>query len=49
MNSNTALALLKQHKAELSARFGVKELALFGSTSRNTTTRADDIDTRKPD
>jgi len=44
MNSNTVLALLKQHKAELSLRFGVKELALFGSCSRDSATRDSDID-----
>lgn len=44
MNSTTALDLLKQHKAELSARFDVKELALFGSTSRDTATSDSDID-----
>lgn len=44
MNSSTALALLKQNKAELSARFGVKDLALFGSISRNTATNESDID-----
>lgn len=44
MNSNALLALLKQHKAELSLRFGVKELALFGSSSRDTATPESDID-----
>lgn len=44
MNSNTLLALLKQHKAELNLRFGVKELALFGSSSHDTATRESDID-----
>ena len=44
MNSTTAIALLKQHKAELVLRFGVKTLALFGSTSRNTATPSSDID-----
>lgn len=44
MNANAAVALLKQHKAELSLRFGVKSLALFGSTSRNTATANSDVD-----
>ncbi len=44
MNSNTLLALLRQHKAELNSRFGVKELALFGSSSRDTATEESDID-----
>ena len=44
MNSNTLLALLKQHKAELSSRFGVRELALFGSSSRDTANQDSDID-----
>jgi uncharacterized protein len=44
MNSTTAIALLKQHKAELHTRFGVTDLALFGSTSRDTATSTSDID-----
>jgi len=44
MNASATIALLKQHKAELSARFGVRELALFGSRSRDTATAQSDMD-----
>lgn len=35
MNHTRALQLLTQHKAQLSERFGVTRLALFGSTVRD--------------
>lgn len=44
MNSTLAISLLKPHKDELKARFGVRSLALFGSVSRNTATATSDID-----
>lgn len=39
-----ALALLRDSKAELQARFGVTKLALFGSTARDTATSSSDVD-----
>lgn len=44
MNSSTALALLRAHKSEFSAKFDVNYLALFGSTARNTSSITSDID-----
>jgi uncharacterized protein len=44
MNRQIALNLLKSHKATLASRFGVNDLALFGSTSRNEARDASDID-----
>jgi uncharacterized protein len=44
MNRQTALNLLKSHKAALISRFGVSDLALFGSTSRDEARDASDID-----
>ena len=37
MKLNEALTLLRAHKAELVERFGIEDLALFGSTSRTDT------------
>jgi len=39
-----AHALLTEHKAFLSAHFGVTSLALFGSTARDTATHQSDVD-----
>lgn len=44
MDSSLAISLLKTHKEELTSRFGVRSLALFGSFSRNTATATSDID-----
>ncbi|MEN8260958.1 MAG: nucleotidyltransferase family protein [Pseudomonadota bacterium] len=44
MKKNEALKLLKTHKPELAERFGVIDLALFGSTSRDTAGAESDID-----
>ena len=43
MDSSLAISLLKAHKEELTSRFGVRALALFGSVSRNTASAASDI------
>jgi len=39
-----ALALLNAHKAILEKQFGVKTLALFGATARNTASSGSDLD-----
>ncbi len=44
MNSNEALKLLRQHKAELIKRYDVNYLSLFGSTARNQARINSDID-----
>ncbi|HHO48960.1 MAG TPA: DNA polymerase subunit beta [Desulfobacteraceae bacterium] len=44
MNRQRALELLRRNKPELQARFGVTQLALFGSIARDTATRSSDID-----
>ena len=44
MNRTKALQLLAQHKSELTRRFGVTDLALFGSTARNAARPDSDID-----
>lgn len=44
MDKRRALELLSQHKAELQRRFGVTELALFGSTARDTASVDSDLD-----
>jgi predicted nucleotidyltransferase len=41
---NELVTLLNQHKAILSDRFGVTDLALFGSMARNTAGGDSDID-----
>ncbi|HEB86447.1 MAG TPA: DNA polymerase subunit beta [Gammaproteobacteria bacterium] len=38
------MSLLQAHKAELMERFGVVDLALFGSTARDTAGSESDID-----
>jgi uncharacterized protein len=44
MNRTQALQLLAQHKTELVRRFGVTDLALFGSTVRDTARPDSDVD-----
>lgn len=44
VNRKRALELLTRSKPELQARFGVTQLALFGSTARDTATSSSDID-----
>ena len=44
MNRDELLDLLRTHKAILARRFGVTELALYGSFARDQGTEASDID-----
>jgi predicted nucleotidyltransferase len=44
MNRQQAIKLLAGSKPELSARFGVTRLALFGSTARNSAASGSDVD-----
>jgi predicted nucleotidyltransferase len=44
MNRTRALELLRNSKPTLAARYGVKGLALFGSTARDTARSDSDID-----
>ena len=44
MDRETALKVLTQSKPELASRFGVIDLALFGSTARGTAKPQSDID-----
>jgi predicted nucleotidyltransferase len=44
MNRNQALALLSEHQRVLAERFGVTQLALFGSTARDTAGADSDVD-----
>lgn len=44
MNRQTALQLLTEHKPHLVSRFGVADLALFGSTARDTAHVRSDVD-----
>lgn len=44
MNRTQALQLLAQHKAVLTQRFGVTDLALFGSIARDTARPDSDVD-----
>jgi uncharacterized protein len=44
MNRTQALQLLALHKTELVRRFGVTDLALFGSTVRDTARPDSDVD-----
>ncbi len=44
MKKKDALAILAAHKARLMREFGVSDLALFGSTSRNSAGPGSDID-----
>ena len=43
-NRDQVLALLRAHKATLAQRFGVAELALFGSFARDQATHDSDLD-----
>lgn len=44
MKRDVALAVLTASKPELRARFGVRDLALFGSTARDTARADSDVD-----
>jgi predicted nucleotidyltransferase len=44
MKRDEALELLREHKAEMVSRFGVKRLALFGSTARDEAREDSDVD-----
>lgn len=44
MNRRELLEFLERHKPELERRFGVRDLALFGSTARDEATEKSDID-----
>jgi uncharacterized protein len=44
MNSSDTVALLSQHKSELQRRFGVVQLALFGSRARGQAHALSDVD-----
>lgn len=41
---NTVLQILREHKADLMARYPIKSLALFGSYSRGDATSDSDVD-----
>ena len=44
MNRDRVLELSRSHRGELEARFGVKHLALFGSTARDSAKAVSDVD-----
>jgi predicted nucleotidyltransferase len=44
MERDTVIRILKENNAELSAQFGVKSLALFGSVARDEATFSSDVD-----
>lgn len=44
MRKDEALKLLSKHKPELIRRFGITDLALFGSTARNEALEGSDVD-----
>ena len=44
MNRDEVLDVLREHKATLEQRFGVSELALFGSFARDQATDDSDVD-----
>lgn len=44
MNKEQALTLLRAHKVVLVQRFGIVDLALFGSTARDEATTGSDMD-----
>ena len=44
MNRDDILSLLREHKATLERRYGVTDIALFGSVARNRTSEHSDID-----
>ena len=44
MRRDEALKVLSEHKSELRQKFGVKSIAIFGSTARGEVTPQSDID-----
>lgn len=44
MNRDEAVGILSRHRAELGRRFGVKRVALFGSTARDDAREDSDVD-----
>jgi predicted nucleotidyltransferase len=44
MNREEVILILSKHRKELSERYGVKSLALFGSMARDEATPASDVD-----
>lgn len=44
MRRAEALAILKAHAGELTRRFGVRDLTLFGSVARDEATQESDVD-----
>jgi uncharacterized protein len=44
MDKQTAIATLKHHKSILASRFGVVDIALFGSTARGQALESSDLD-----
>ena len=44
MEQDYVLQILRQKNAELTKKFGVKSLSLFGSITRNKATAASDVD-----
>jgi len=44
MQRDEILQVLKRHRDDLAIRYGVKSLALFGSTARNEATSQSDVD-----
>jgi len=44
MKQDVLLQILRQKKAELAQKFGVKSLSLFGSVARNEATSTSDVD-----
>ncbi|RIK31497.1 MAG: nucleotidyltransferase [Anaerolineae bacterium] len=44
MKQEVVVQLLKQKNAEMSSKFGVKSLQLFGSVARNEASSASDVD-----
>jgi len=44
MNRSTTLQLLTEHKSEMTHRFGVSRLALFGSVARDAERQGSDVD-----
>ena len=44
MNRAEVILILSKHRKELSERYGVKSLALFGSMARDEATPASDVD-----
>lgn len=44
MQREKTLSTLKQHKEELSSRYGITRLGVFGSVARDEATQASDVD-----